>query len=109
MFKPLIASTALAVGLSLAGVSNAQTLPVSDAQPRQMVVKYDDLNIATPAGAKALKHRIEDAARAVCGPEPDIRELASSQDFKTCMTRAQSSAAAPIAEAMAHTLLEEAR
>jgi len=104
MFKILMAATGLAVGLSLAG--GAFAAPAADL-PRQAVVKYSDLNLANAAGLEALRRRINLAAREVCGPQPDIREIGDSQTYRACVTRAQAQAKQPLAEAMASTRLEE--
>ena len=105
MFKTLMAATGFAVGLSLAG--GALAAPAGADAPRQTVVKYGDLNLAHAAGVEALNRRINLAAREVCGPEPDIREIGDSQTYRACVTHAQAQAAQPLAEAMAATRLEE--
>ena len=105
MFKFLTASTILAVGLSLAG--GALAAPAASEAPRQAVVKYSDLNLANAAGVEAMNHRIKLAAREVCGPEPDVREIGDSQAYRACVTHAQAQAVQPLAEAMASTRLEE--
>jgi UrcA family protein len=53
---PLLAALALTPVASLAQEPTAE-------------VRFDDLNLATPAGQAALEQRIETAARAVCRNE----------------------------------------
>ena len=107
MFKLLMVSTALAVGLSLAGASFAQ--PAASDPPRHVVVKHGDLNLANAAGAEAFKGRIHLAALQVCGPEPDSRDLADSTSFRQCVARAQARVAPMLAGATADMRLAQAR
>jgi UrcA family protein len=106
MIKSLIAPTALAVGLSLAGAALAQ--PAAD-QPRQAVVKFGDLNIMNARGAEVLNHRIAVAARSACGPEPTLLDLASAKAFRDCVGHAQASGVEMAQRAIATTRLAEAR
>ncbi|HEY2595061.1 MAG TPA: UrcA family protein [Chloroflexota bacterium] len=101
MLKFLMTSTVLAVGMSLAGAASAE--PAASDQPRQAVVTYADLNLASAAGVEDLKRRINLAAREVCGPEPDIRQLEVSQTYETCVGRARAQAAQQIVDANATT------
>jgi UrcA family protein len=107
MIKSLIAPTALAMGLSLAGAALAQ--PAVADQPRQAVVKFGDLNIMNARGADVLNHRIEVAARSACGPEPTLRDLDSSKAFRDCVSHAQASGAKMAQRAIATTRLAAAR
>jgi len=108
MLKRLVTSAALAAGLALAQTAIAATQP-ADLQPRQAVVNYDDLNLGTTAGADVVRRRIDAAARSVCGPAPDLRDLADSSAFAACMSQAQASAKVQLSAAVARTRLEEAR
>lgn len=69
MFKfVMIAAPAL---LSLAALSGtAQAAPAPAADEVRVVVPYGDLNLASADGMGALRHRVEAAARKICGPEP---------------------------------------
>jgi UrcA family protein len=53
---------------ALAVTTTSFAAPYSDAVP-SVTVRYDDLNLATPAGVDALYRRISSAARAVCWDE----------------------------------------
>jgi len=55
--------------------------------PPSKIVKFDDLNIATPAGAKALYHRIQTAAVEVC-PTQMSYSLRMEQAQRACVDHA---------------------
>ena len=50
-------------------------------------VRYADLDVGTQAGAAALRHRIHQAAEAVCG-DASSRQLADVMAVKACVARA---------------------
>jgi UrcA family protein len=66
----LAAATCGALALALGG---AQAAAPSDDAP-SVRVHYDDLNLASPEGARTLYRRIVAAAHAVC-PQEDMRDL----------------------------------
>jgi UrcA family protein len=51
------------------------------------VVHFDGLDLASPAGAKVLYHRIQAAAREVCTPAP-ARDLAAEAAEHACIETA---------------------
>jgi UrcA family protein len=55
---------AMCLGCGMAGIS--ATAGAADETPPSEVVRYADLNIANPAGALTLYHRIQAAAHRVC-------------------------------------------
>ena len=61
---PLALAAAAAFAASPAG---AHTIEISDDGQYRISVPYGDLNLATPAGARALEGRLKAAARSVCG------------------------------------------
>jgi len=67
-------TSALAVG------SAAAAEPI--AEMHKITINYRDLNLATISGATALEHRIEAAARTVCGEE--ARTLQEQLGFRSC-------------------------
>ena len=93
---------AAAVTLSCAAPVLAQT---SDTVP-SVSVKYGDLNIGSPAGARVLLERIEAAADTACGGAPDIRQLKQLGSFEACrrsaVTRAVVAVDSPMLMATAH-------
>ena len=74
-----------ALALSLGAVLMAGE-PV---EMRQTVVKYGDLNLSNPQGAKALYRRISAAAHEVCEPLYDgVRDLGVRQAAGACVHKA---------------------
>lgn len=80
------ARRAAAVSLAYLAVLGAMSALAAAAEPsadvHKITVHYRDLNLATIAGATALEHRIEAAARMVCGEEG--RTLEERHDFRHC-------------------------
>ena len=74
----LLASATFSGVLSLAHAESVDGAP-------SRVVRYDDLNIATPAGAEALYRRIKDAARDVCGEPTIIGSYLVTASWKDCV------------------------
>src|SRR5271154_1506917 len=80
-----VLSLAAAATLAYAAPVLAQTSPAqtSDAVP-SISVRFGDLNVGSPAGAKVLLRRIEAAANIACGGAPDIRRLDQLGGFEAC-------------------------
>ena len=78
------AGTALAIGLATAllAVSAQAAAPQAN---ESVVVRYDDLNLASTAGAQALYARINTAAERACGGSPPMRELRRQQAYAACV------------------------
>jgi UrcA family protein len=93
---------AAAATLTCAAPVLAQT---SDTAP-SVAVKYRDLNIGSPAGARILLERIEAAASTACGGAPDIRQLDRWASFEACrksaVARAVVAVDSPMLTAVAH-------
>jgi UrcA family protein len=49
-----------------------------------VVVNYDDLNLASPAGARTLYARLRSAAERACGGDPSGRTLQEQMDYQSC-------------------------
>jgi UrcA family protein len=60
-------------------------------------VRYDDLNTFGSAGIRTLYQRIDVAAKSVCQPEPDTREMVMHRDWQQCYDQAIDKAVASIA------------
>lgn len=75
-------------------VGSAQVLAGASAITRSVTVRYGDLDITTSAGAAALYHRIEGAARVTCGYEE--HRLASLSYVNRCNSSAISAAVASV-------------
>lgn len=57
------------------------------------MVRFDDLNLATPAGVDRLESRIAGAARQVCGARDDYRQsLVLQAATKKCIAEAKARA-----------------
>jgi UrcA family protein len=61
---------------------------------RSEAVLYRDLNLARPAGVRALYRRIDVAAKSVCSPQPDARDMVMRRDWQQCYDRALDKAVA---------------
>jgi UrcA family protein len=61
-----IAALVLAPGLASAGPPDAFILTADEASTPSEVVRFSDLDLSTPQGLAALRHRIHDAAYRVC-------------------------------------------
>jgi UrcA family protein len=84
MFKKILAATALS--LALAGPVLAQPVVQS------LHVAIADVNTQTESGARTLLARIDHAARTVCGPAPESREISEQSRFRTCVSEAKANA-----------------
>ena len=88
----------------VAVLASAGTLPANaDAtafadSARQSVVRYDDLDLNSEAGALALYGRVEAAARRVC-PDNGVRDLNRLRAMRACREDAVARAVAGIPSA----------
>lgn len=61
-------------------------VPTGAYQPKQVVVKYDDLNLSTVGGREVLDQRLDRAVRMVCGSA--LREpLFMKMVVRKCVTK----------------------
>ena len=60
----------LAAPLALTGLS----VPAAAQEERSVVVRYDDLNLASTPGRERLKWRVASAIRTVCESRPNYRQ-----------------------------------
>ena len=106
--KTAIVSLAAVAALSLAATAHADPAPAmsgwSDPAAMSVRVSIADLNLASPAGAKAVLARIHTAARTICGDEPDIRMSERFALYQSCLKttvgRTVASLDAPLVTAM---------
>jgi UrcA family protein len=84
--------------LAIAALSAAMFASPAHAQRpvEQVHVRYADLNLSTPAGARMLAGRISLAARQICGERPTLGPKAVMQ-YRACMKSAEHSAASQVA------------
>jgi len=80
--------------LALAGTISAHAGELN--QQRQAVVRYDDINVKQAVGAQILLARLDRAAKDVCGPAPDMRELGAWATYKACTRTATDRAVASL-------------
>ncbi|HSV02775.1 MAG TPA: UrcA family protein [Phenylobacterium sp.] len=80
-----IATTALVLGCA-----GAATQAAAGDAPKT-VVQYSDLNLASASGQAQLAARISAAASALCGPAPQIVDLAAVQARRACLRAAVAS------------------
>jgi UrcA family protein len=91
---------ALAALTLLNGPALAQPARTDEAAaPRQAAVSYADLNLNSPEGQAILVARIHHAAEAVCGPEPDSRDLKRLMPYRQCMKQSVDTAVAAVPSA----------
>ena len=83
-------SILFAAAFALAGTISAQAGETD--QQRQTVVRYDDINVKQVAGAQILLARLDRAAKDVCGPAPDMRDLGAWTTYKACTKTAMDKA-----------------
>jgi UrcA family protein len=91
MQKSIAFALALAAGLPA-------TAAAANPVVKNEVVRFDDLNLASPAGVATLERRLTSAARRVC----DYNETRGfsyivSKDISTCMNNALASARQQVA------------
>jgi UrcA family protein len=90
---------ALAALTLIAGPALARPAQTDDAAPRQAAASYADLKLDTAQGQAILVARIHSAAEAVCGPEPDSRDVKAQMAFRGCMKQSVDTAMASIPSA----------
>lgn len=100
-----IAALGISTALALCGAASAADLG-ADAQA-SVVVRTDDVNLSTPAGARLMALRIRNAATAVCGANLNPVAFRLSEGFSHCreaaIDRAVHQLRTPfVAEALGH-------
>jgi UrcA family protein len=87
----LLAMATLATGLTVSHASAASAYE----EPRNVVVRYSDLNLSQPQDASTLYNRIQRAAREACERD-EAASLARLQQFHNCVDQAVTNAVAAI-------------
>jgi len=75
----------LALSASLVALAIAPAASASAQETFAVTVKYSDLNIASPEGAKTLYQRITKGAEQGCGEQPEFRDLAAHGVWRSCV------------------------
>lgn len=97
MMKAIVCASALAACLPAAAAA-------SDTVVQQEVVRFDDLNLGSPAGIKTLERRINAAARRVCNyHDPRGSSYLVPKEVSDCMDNALASARQQVAVKTAGT------
>jgi UrcA family protein len=91
MAVPVLIAPAL-----VGAASTAARAATPDQTVRRQVVRYGDLNLATPSGKATFQGRLKDAVEAVCGPQADRRDFVEAADYKACVTKASHDAMAAL-------------
>lgn len=91
-----LATSALTAALALAAGPALAQAAQSDDAPRSAAVSYADLNLNTAKGQAILVARIHRAAEAVCGPEPNARDLKQALPYRQCLKQSVDTAVAAI-------------
>lgn len=90
MLKSIACALALAASLPA-------TAAATDKVVRNEVVRFDDLNLTSPAGVAALERRINSVARRVCGYNEVYGTRIIPKDVSECMDSALASARKDVA------------
>jgi UrcA family protein len=87
----LLATATLATGLTVDHASAASAYE----EPKNVVVRYSDLNLSQPQDVSTLYNRIQRAAREAC-EDYEAPSLARLQQFHRCVDQAVTNAVAQI-------------
>ena len=86
MFTKTLATVVALAVLGVAASSHAASPSAFDPDTISMRIKTGDLNLSSEAGDKAVLWRIHQAAKAICGDEPDNRILDGGKRYSACMS-----------------------
>jgi UrcA family protein len=92
----MIATTLAAASLvfGVAGAASAQSAPVDNVP--SMTVRLADVDLSSKAGARTAMQRIETAADAVCGGQPEARDWTRRAFYDQCRSNAIKGAVASV-------------
>jgi UrcA family protein len=95
-------SVLIALAIASASAAPASAQSPADRDAPRAVVRYGDLDLSAPAGAKTLHGRIVRAARMVCGNDGHSRDLAAQIEARKCSRVALEQASHEEARAISH-------
>lgn len=107
-FSRTIAAGAAAAAAILT-VAPAFATSASWQKVRTVAVDTSGLNLSTEAGQRQLQTKVEQAARSVCGPVEDVRDLEAIQDQRDCRRNALALADPQVAAAIRRAGLQDTR
>ena len=88
-------SRILLTTLAMLAGAPAMASTLDDSAPPSVRVRFGDLNLSQPAGVRALRARIDSAARIVCGDYQSL-DLQRTSVFRNCVAHARDAALAQI-------------
>ncbi|HLZ83135.1 MAG TPA: UrcA family protein [Caulobacteraceae bacterium] len=97
MFSKTTFAAIAAISL-FAGVSTASAATPSG-DTVSVTISYNDLDLSTNAGARAMFARITHAAGEICGTQPDPQLLDAQKAYKGCMSSVTEHAVAKLGSA----------
>jgi UrcA family protein len=95
---PVLVAPALVLAASTAARAETPAETV-----RHRVVRYDDLNLASPAGQAMFQVRLRGAVATVCGPWADLRNFDEAADYKACVAKASHDAMSVVRDVVRQT------
>jgi UrcA family protein len=102
----LIAALGISCAFGAGGVAAAAESPAS--APDSVVVRTDDVNLHSPAGARLIALRIRNAAAAACGGNVDPVAIRFSDGFRRCRETAIGRAVRELNAPLVATALDRA-
>jgi len=92
--------------IALAGFAGGALAAPAASDPNQMsvAVSVGDLNLGAQPGAAVALRRIHAAARSICGPAPDLKDLDRTADYRDCVAAAMGPAVASLNNPMVTAL-----
>jgi UrcA family protein len=84
--------------IAFAGFAGASLAAPAASNPDQVsvAVGVGDLNLGAQPGAAIALRRIHAAARSICGPSPDIKDLDRAAEYRGCMAASMGPAVASL-------------
>ncbi|THD77171.1 MAG: UrcA family protein [Phenylobacterium sp.] len=110
MLAKTLASALIAVSTLGFIAGSAHAGVASDPDVRTMKISVADIDLRTEAGAQAALHRIQSAARAVCGDTTSLHDMSEYARQRACLkaavTRAVTTLNSPLVASLSHTNLQ---
>ena len=91
----LAAEPSQSAAVNLAGASSIQRA-IRSAATRSKIISLSDLDLSSPAGARAAHERLHTAARTLCAQVEDRDDLSKQLNFVICVDQAMAAALAQI-------------
>ncbi|MDB5448698.1 MAG: hypothetical protein JWQ97_4015 [Phenylobacterium sp.] len=85
MLRPVMLRNVTSVIATALALSATAAVAAPPPEQASVVVRTSDLDLRSDAGAGIALQRIRAAARAVCGEEPDLRQLGRQALIRACV------------------------